>query len=94
MPWPLRCRWQSRRSFLFDRIFAAVNVAYINLDDPMDELERRVAAVMIAHKIGREDLEGRLFLEDCDGHGLTLAAPARDENGFYVANPDEEASPS
>jgi hypothetical protein len=81
----------SRRSFLFDHIFASVNVAYINLDDPMDELERRVAAVMIAHKIRREDLEGRLFLEDCDGHGLTLAAPARDENGFYVANPDEEA---
>jgi len=81
----------SRRSFLLDHIFAPVNVAYINLDDPMDELERRVAAVMIAHKIRREELEGRLFLEDCDGHGLTLAAPARDESGFYVANPDEEA---
>ena len=81
----------SRRPFLLDHIFAPVNVAYINLDDPMDELERRVAAVMLAHKIRREDLEGRLFLEDCDGHGLTLAAPARDENGFYVANPDEAA---
>ena len=81
----------ARRSFLFDHIFASVNVAYINLDDPMDELERRVAAVMIAHNIARQDLEGRLFLEDCDGHGLTLAAPAKDENGFYVANPDEEA---
>ena len=81
----------ARRSFLGDNIFAQVNVAIINLDDPMDELERRVAALMIAHKIRREDLEGRLFLEDCDGHGLTLAAPARDDNGFYVANPDEQA---
>ena len=81
----------ARRSFLGDHIFAPINVAIINLDDPMDELERRVAAVMLAHRIKREDLEGRLFLEDCDGHGLTLAAPARDDNGFYVANPDEQA---
>jgi len=81
----------ARRSFLGSHIFSQVNVAVINLDDPMDELERRVAATMIAHKIKREDLEGRLFLEDCDGHGLTLAAPARDDNGFYVANPDEAA---
>lgn len=81
----------ARRSFLGDHIFAPINVAIINLDDPMDELERRVAAVMLAHRIRREDLEGRLFLEDCDGHGLTLAAPARDDNGFYVANPDEQA---
>lgn len=81
----------AHRSFLGDYIFAPVNVAVINLDDPMDELERRVAAVMLAHKIRREDLDGRLFLEDCDGHGLTLAAPARDDNGFCVANPDEQA---
>jgi hypothetical protein len=81
----------AHRSFLGDYIFAPVNVAVINLDDPMDELERRVAAVMLAHKIRREDLDGKLFLEDCDGHGLTLAAPARDDNGFYVANPDEQA---
>lgn len=80
----------ARRPLFGDHIFAPVNVALINLDDPMDELERRVAAIMLAHKIRREDLEGRLFLEDCDGHGLTLAAPARDDNGFYVANPDEK----
>lgn len=80
----------ARRSILGDHIFAPINVAYINLDDPMDELERRVAAIMLAHRIRREDLDGRLFLEDCDGHGLSLAAPARDEAGFYVANPDEK----
>ena len=81
----------SNRSLLADHIFSHLNVAYINLDDPMDELERRLAAVMLAHKIRREDLQGRLFLEDCDGHGLTLAAMARDDNGFYVANPDKDA---
>jgi hypothetical protein len=50
-----------------------------------DELERRVAAIMIAHKISRKDLEGRLFLEDCDGHGLTLAAPLTSA-GVHIAN--------
>jgi hypothetical protein len=81
----------SRRAFLSDHIFSDTHVAVINLDDPMDELERRLAAIMLAHSIHRADLDGRLFLEDCDGHGLTLAAPAKDGNGFYVANPDEKA---
>jgi hypothetical protein len=85
------CSLASGKAFLNDYIFTPVRVAVINLDDPMDELERRVAATMIAHKITREDLEGKLFLEDCDGHGLTLAAPARDDSGFFVANPDEAA---
>lgn len=80
----------ARRSYLGDHIFAPVNVAIFNLDDPMDELDRRVAAFMLAHKIHRDDLDGRLFLEDCDGHGLTLAAQARDDDGFYVAHPDEK----
>lgn len=82
----------ARRSYLGEHLFAPVNVAIFNLDDPMDELDRRVAAFMLAHRIRREDLEGRLFLEDCDGHGLTLAAQARDDDhGFYVAHPDEKS---
>lgn len=81
----------ARRSYLGEHIWAPVNVAIFNLDDPMDELDRRVAAFMLAHHIRRQDLEGRLFLEDCDGHGLTLAELARDDQGFYVAHPDEQA---
>lgn len=81
----------ARHSYLGDHIFAPVNVAIFNLDDPMDELDRRVAAFMIAHKINKMELNGRLFLEDCDGHGLTLATLERDDNGFYVAHPDEQA---
>ena len=79
------------RAVLGDRIFDRVNVAIFNLDDPMDELERRVAATMIAHKIRREELDGRLFLEDCDGHRLCIAAQEKDETGFFIANPDEKA---
>ena len=44
-------RWPRAAPFLGDHIFTPVNVAIINLDDPMDELERRVAAVMLAHRI-------------------------------------------
>jgi hypothetical protein len=85
------CALATGRSFLGDHIFSRVNVAVINLDDPMDELERRVAAVMMSHKLRREDLEGRLFLEDCDGHRLVLAEQSKDENGFFISNPDEDA---
>lgn len=81
----------AQRNILGDHLFSRLNVAIINLDDPMDELERRVAAIMIAHRIKREELDGRLFLEDCDGHGLTLAQMEKDDNGFHVANPDEAA---
>ena len=81
----------AKRSILGDFIFDRVNVAIFNLDDPMDELERRVAATMIAHKISRQELEGRLFLEDCDGHRLCVAAQEKDTTGFYIANPDEAA---
>jgi hypothetical protein len=79
----------SGRSFLGDHIFVPVNTAVINLDDPMDELERRVAAIQKAHGITNKQLEGRLFLEDCDGHRLTLAKLERGDDGFEIVNPDE-----
>lgn len=78
----------ANRSFLGDHIFTQVNGAIFNLDDPMDELERRVAALMLHHRIPPSVLEGRLFLEDCDGRGLTMAE--MDGDGFTVAYPDEE----
>jgi Mrp family chromosome partitioning ATPase len=81
----------AHRSYLGEYIFGGCNVAIINLDDPMDELDRRVAAFMLAHSISAAQLDGRLFLEDCDGHGLTLAALERGDNGLQVVNPDEDS---
>jgi hypothetical protein len=82
----------ANRALLGDHIFVPANVAVINLDDPMEELERRVAAIQKYYKIPRSSLSETLFLEDCDGHGgLTIASQARNDDGFYVANPDEQA---
>lgn len=78
----------ANKSFLGDHIFSQVNGVIFNLDDPMDELERRVAALMMHHRIGKQQLAGRLFLEDCDGRGLTMAEI--DGDGFTVVYPDEE----
>jgi hypothetical protein len=77
------------RRLLGNRVFSRVNGAIFNLEDPMEELDRRVAALMIRHQIDRTELEGRLFLHDGEGRGLKLAS--LDTDGFTVAYPDEQA---
>jgi hypothetical protein len=77
------------RKLLGNHVFSQVNGAIFNLEDPMEELDRRVAALMIHHRIGRHELEGRLFLHDGEARGLKLAS--LDTDGFTVAYPDEQA---
>jgi hypothetical protein len=79
----------AHRRLLGNHVFSQVNGAIFNLEDPMEELERRVAALMIHHRIGRPELDGRLFLHDGEGRGLKLAS--LDSDGFTVAYPDEQA---
>ena len=79
----------TNRSLLGEYVFSQVNGAIFNLEDPMDELNRRLAALMMRHKIGRDEVEGHLFLDDGEGRGLTMAS--LDEDGFTVVHPDEEA---
>lgn len=78
----------TKRSFLKNHIFAQVNGAIFNLEDPMEELERRIAAIMLHHRIDRREVDGHLFLDDGESRGLTMAA--LDEDGFSVAYPDEQ----
>jgi hypothetical protein len=77
------------KKLLGNHVFSQVNGAIFNLEDPMEELDRRVAALMIHHKIGRHELEGKLFLHDGETRGLKLAT--LDSDGFTVAYPDEKA---
>jgi hypothetical protein len=79
----------ANRKLLGPHVFSQVNGAIFNLEDPMEELNRRTAALMIHHRISRDELEGRLFLHDGEGRGLKLAS--LDEDGFTVAYPDEQA---
>jgi hypothetical protein len=77
------------KPFLGEHVFRRVNGAIFNLEDPMDELNRRLAALMMRHRVSNEDVAGRFFLDDGEDRGLTMAA--LDEEGFNVVHPDEDA---
>lgn len=77
------------RPLLGDYVYEQVNVAVLNLEDPMDELNRRLAALMMRHGIKRDELLGRYFLLSGDERGVTTAALEAD--GFEVVHPDEAA---
>lgn len=79
----------SGRPILGDHIFARANVAVLNLEEPMDELDRRLAAVCIRHRICETEILDRLYLNSGDDRPLTMAAIGGD--GFEVVSPDEEA---
>ncbi len=60
-----------------------------NLEDPRDELLRRVQAALIAHGVRPDDLAGRLFLDS--GRDRPLVVAARLPDGTVVATPVVEA---
>jgi hypothetical protein len=79
----------SGRPILGENIFARVNVAVLNLEEPLDELDRRLAAICIRHKVCETEIAGpplpalrRRPAHHHGGHG---------DDGFEVISPDEEA---
>ncbi len=70
------------------KVWERVNVAVIN-EDPQDELDRRLAAIMIRHRIDDEYVAGRYFLNSMDDRTVIMAA--RGDDGFTVVHPDEAA---
>ena len=85
----------TNRSLLGEHIFTPVNGLIFNLDDPMNELNRRMAALMMHHKITPGQMKGKLYLEDGERRGdekkgLTMAS-IDEGDGFTVVHPDEEA---
>jgi AAA domain len=79
----------SGQKLLGEHIFAQVNTAILNLEDPMEELDRRLAAIMLRFRLSRDDLNGKLFLHSGEDRPVTMAALGDD--GFTVVHPDEEA---
>ena len=77
------------RRLLDQHIFERVNTAYINLEDPLDELERRMAAFQIRHNIGKDELQGHFWLNSGDERELSIARVADD--GSEIVHPDVEA---
>jgi hypothetical protein len=75
------------RGFLGETVHHSVPAWVLNLEDPLDELNRRVAALMRLHKLPREAVEGRLHLTS--GRDRRLCMAEHDETG--IAHPDREA---
>jgi RecA-family ATPase len=59
-------------------------VLYWNLEDPIEEIERRFAAVATHFGIEPEDYESRLFFES--GHDTPLKVATADRAGFKLNN--------
>jgi hypothetical protein len=60
-----------------------LNVWYWNLEDPRDEIDRRIAAILLHYEIAPGSSEGRLFVNSEES--LVIASRARDET--VVAGP-------
>jgi hypothetical protein len=73
---------------LNEHVFERVNVAVLNLEDPMDELDRRLAGIRLRYKLGPDDLQDRYFMHSGEDRPLVMAKPSPD--GFEVIYPDEE----
>lgn len=77
------------RNFLAERVHHSVPVWVLNLEDPLEETERRLAALMLRHGIARSELEGRLFLHSGRERRVTVAAMA--DGAWRVVLPDRDA---
>jgi hypothetical protein len=77
------------KSLVGDHVFAQTNTAVLNLEDPMEELDRRLAAIMLLHGLDAEEVSGRFFLYSGEDRPVTMAAVGDD--GFTIVHPDEVA---
>ena len=66
-----------------------LRVWIINLEDPLEELERRVLAVMLHFRIHPDDLGGRLFLNS--GRDTKVVIASTTKAGTVLAEPVVEA---
>ena len=78
-------------SLLGERVYSRTNVWLINLDDPMDELNRRFAALRIHYHLQAQDWQGRFFMNSGEERGLVMAKMEMTGDGFAVVHPDEAA---
>lgn len=76
------------RSFLGEKVHHSVPAWVLNLEDPLDELDRRLAALLLLHAIPREAVRERLFLHSGRERRVCMARPVE---GGSVAYPDQAA---
>jgi hypothetical protein len=62
-----------------------LNVWYWNGEDPAEEIERRIAAIMLYYHVDPSEIEGRLFVDSGRDTGIVIASKTR--NGVIIAHP-------
>src|SRR3954466_4010805 len=77
----------TRRPLLGTRVHQQCNAAMLNLEDPQDEIDRRVTALAMRYGLRNEDIEGRLFASPAE-RVVNIASIGDD--GFSVVHPDEK----
>jgi hypothetical protein len=77
----------TNRPLLGSKIFQQCNVALLNLEDPQDEIDRRVTALAMRYGITNQHLDGRLFVSPA-GQNVRIAENGPD--GFSIVHPDEK----
>ena len=66
------------RDLLGEPVRERTNCWLINLEDPMEEAQRRIAAAMIHYNVKAEDIEGRLFVDAGRDVQIKFALQGRD----------------
>lgn len=81
----------SGKSLLGAHPFGALRVAVWNGEDPLEELERRVAATMQLYGLTEADMGGRLFLDSGFSGGQEMEIAASDRTGLTINRPQIRA---
>ena len=66
------------RPLLGEKVHEQCNVWFICLEDPMDELKLRLAAIMREYNVTHDEIKGRFFMDAEDTINITLAMETRD----------------
>lgn len=75
----------SGRPILQERVWESGNVWMWNGEDPIEELQRRIAAAVLHHGINPNELDGRLFIDSGRDMEIVIARETRD--GVVIAEP-------
>ena len=70
------------RPLLGEPVHEPCNVWIINLEDPLEELQRRVAAAMIHYNVTADEIRGKLFLDA--GRDMNIIFARQDREGITV----------
>jgi hypothetical protein len=78
----------TKRKLLGTTIHQQCSTALLNLEDPQEEIDRRMAALGLFYNINDDDIAGRFFVSPAD-RSVTIAT--RSSDGFEVVYPDERS---